>query len=57
MRGVALQSEPKPGARRVGSVEARAIRALFSRPEHARKVFDKMPWHARGLGEVGKQQN
>lgn len=27
---------------------ARAIRALWARPVHARKVFDAMPWHATG---------
>ena len=27
---------------------ARAIRALWARPVHARKVFDTMPWHATG---------
>ena len=50
MRGGALQSGPKPGARRVGSAVARAIRALCSRPEHARNVLDEMPGHARGVG-------
>ena len=35
MRGVVLQSVPKPGAQRAGSVVARAIRALCSRPERA----------------------
>ena len=48
VRGVALQSGPKPGGQRVGSGAVRAIRALWARPVHARKVFDTMPWHATG---------
>ena len=38
------------GARRGGSVHARAKRALWARPEHARQAFGKMPGHARRLG-------
>ena len=45
--------------RRGGSVRARAKRALWARPEHARDVFDDMPgqprvreggWQLTGLG-------
>ena len=32
------------------SVRARAKRALWARPAHAREVFGKMPRHARRLG-------
>ena len=36
--------------RRVGSVRARAKRALWARPEHARQVLDGMPARSRELG-------
>ena len=36
--------------RRGGSVRARAKRALWARPEHARQVFDAMPARSRELG-------
>ena len=45
--------------RRGGSVRARAKRALWARPEHARDVLDEMPgqprvleggWQLTGLG-------
>ena len=38
----------RAAVRRGGSVRARAKRALWARPEHARDVFDEMPVHARG---------
>ena len=37
-------------ARRGGSVHARAKRALWARPEHARQLFGEMPVGARGFG-------
>ena len=52
-RGAALQSGPNPGARRGGSVHARATRAkhaLWVRPEHAHQVLGEMSVHATGLG-------
>ena len=35
---------------RGGSVRARAKRALWARPEHARQVFDEMPARSTELG-------
>ena len=42
--------EQGPGAGRGGSVRARAKRALWARPERARKLFGQMPKRAIGLG-------
>ena len=39
----------RAAVRRDGSVRARAKRALWARPEHARDVFDKMPGQPRVL--------
>ena len=44
------EGQSECGARRGGSVAARAKRALWARPEHARDVLDKMLGHAIGLG-------
>ena len=40
----------RAAVRRVGSVRARAKRALWARPEHARQVLDGMPARSRELG-------
>ena len=47
-RGAAERAKIQ-GGQRVGSGVVCAIRALWARPVHARKVFDTMPWHATGL--------
>ena len=57
MYGVALQASWDQGrdasrvaVRRGDSVRARAKRALWARPEHARQVLDGMPVRAGELG-------
>ena len=56
MYGAALQASmgqgrdaAKAAVRRGGSVRARAKRALWARPEHARDVLDEMPGQPRVL--------
>ena len=39
----------RAAVRRGDSVRARAKRALWARPEHARDVFDEMPGQSRVL--------
>ena len=54
VQGMALQASKGQGrdatraaVRRGGSVRARAKRALWARPEHARDVLDEMPGRPR----------
>ena len=56
-QGVALQASKVQGrdaaraaVRRGDPVHARAKRALWARPEHARDVLDEMPARSRELG-------
>ena len=47
--GVALQVSKGQGPDAATRAHARAKRALWARPEHARYVLGNMPRHARGL--------
>ena len=47
---VALQVSKGQGPDTVTRAHARAKRALWARPAHARYMLDAMPEHARGLG-------
>ena len=47
--GVALQASKGQGRDAVTRAHARAKRALWPRPEHARQVLDEMLTRARGL--------
>ena len=47
--GVALQASKGQGRDAVARVHARAKRALWPRPEHARQVLDVMTTRDRGL--------
>jgi hypothetical protein len=48
--GVALQVSKGQGHDAAARARARAKRALWARPAHARQVLDAMPERARGLG-------
>ena len=53
MQTVRVQRPERAGVSAEGrdsSVRARAKRALWARPEHARELLDKMPERAIGLG-------
>ena len=43
----------RAAVRRGGSVRARAKRALWARPEHARDMLDEMPGGLECEGEAG----
>ena len=48
-QGVALQASKGQGCDAATRAHARAKRALWPRPEHARQVLDEMPSCARGF--------
>ena len=48
--GVALQASKGQGPDAVTLAHARAKRALWARPAHARQVLDEMPARVRELG-------
>ena len=50
VRGVVLQSGPKPWGPACLLGRVAAIRALWARPVHALGVLDEMPEHATELG-------
>ena len=47
--GVVLQASNGQGRDATARAHARAKRALWPRPEHARQMLDEMPTRARGL--------